>query len=414
MKIVGLIVEYNPFHNGHLYHIEESLRLTGADKVVVVMSGDFVQRGTPAIMPKHLRAQMALQCGASLVIELPVRYATGSAEYFATGAVSLLHQLGCVDYICFGSECGDIEKLSKVSNILSEEPEEFKCALQEYLKLGHTFPIARQKAMTDFLSMYSSDEVLSTILSEPNNILGVEYLKALRMLNSPIQAVTIRRNTSHYHDKALQHNYSSASSIRACIQKKDGDCQLSLKELEGQVPTTCYTLLSDSYATRYPIYPDDFSLLLHSKLMKETKESLLKFQDMSVELANRIINNRNNFTTFEEFTELIHTKNMTHARVNRILIHILLDIYKETMSPHANAYIHILGFRKGDQFILNKIKENSEIPIITKLTVQDDISIEGQEMLEQDILASNLYEIVVANKFKQPFIHELEKSLVLL
>ena len=179
MKITGLITEYNPFHNGHQYHIEKAKKLTKADKVVVVMSGNFVQRGAPALLPKHLRAKMALKSGADLVIELPVFYACASAEYFAYGAVSLLHALRCVDSICFGSECGDLTLLQKAADIMAEEPDAYKHSLQSYLRDGYRFPLARQKAFQDF----TKEEGIASILEQPNNILGIEYLKALSRLN---------------------------------------------------------------------------------------------------------------------------------------------------------------------------------------------------------------------------------------
>ena len=169
MKIAGLITEYNPFHNGHLYHIQKAKELTDADYLIVIMSGDFVQRGDPAILPKDVRTQMALQCGASLVLELPVRYATGSAEFFAFGAVSLLDALGCVDFLCFGSECGEIEKLLSLAQFLLEEPASFKEALQASLKSGLSYPVARKKAALQTLN----DQALCNILNEPNNILGI-------------------------------------------------------------------------------------------------------------------------------------------------------------------------------------------------------------------------------------------------
>ena len=150
MKIVGLITEYNPFHNGHLYHIEESKRLTGADMAVVVMSGDYVQRGTPAIMPKRLRAEMALKCGAAAVFELPVCYAAGSAEYFALGAVSLLQKLGIVDFLCFGSECNNLQALQQAADILLEEPAEYQTVLKHHLREGKSFPSARQEALAEY------------------------------------------------------------------------------------------------------------------------------------------------------------------------------------------------------------------------------------------------------------------------
>ena len=183
MKIVGLIAEYNPFHNGHLYHIRKAKEITGADAVLVIMSGNYVQRGTPAIMPKHLRAQVALESGVAAVFELPVCYATGSAEYFATGAVSLLNHLGCVDALCFGSECGDYALLERIAGILTEEPDDYTFYLKEALRKGLSFPRARQQA----LSSYLKDENVDQVLDEPNNILGIEYIKALYQTGSLIK-----------------------------------------------------------------------------------------------------------------------------------------------------------------------------------------------------------------------------------
>lgn len=161
MKITGLITEYNPFHNGHKYHIEQTRKLTGADAIIVVMSGNFVQRGVPAILPKHMRVKATLQVGASLVLELPVCYATGSAEFFAHGAISLLDQLGCVNSICFGSECGDINLLQEVAHVICEEPPAFQETLQSYLKSGDSFPLARQKALKTYFPSETYDSILS-------------------------------------------------------------------------------------------------------------------------------------------------------------------------------------------------------------------------------------------------------------
>ncbi len=427
MKIVGLIVEYNPFHNGHLYHIEESLRITGADKAIVVMSGDFVQRGAPAIMPKHLRTQMALDAGASVVIELPVRYATGSAEFFANGAVTILNKLGCVNYLCFGSECGDIDALSSIADILISEPEEYRTALQNYLKTGISYPLARQKSIEEYLhaseikslssthakitadtkinTACDSSDVSSNVLSDPNNILGVEYLKSLKQQNSKMQPFTITRKTSHYHDTELKGTRSSASAIRSQIN--------NLSEIKEQVPESCYQLMDTTYQKRFPIINNDFSLLLHSQLLRETKESLMKYEDMTTELANRIVNYRNQFISIEQFTQLLNSRNITHARLNRVLFHILLNIQKEYASAELVHYIHILGFRKQDVNLLTQIKQHSELPILTKLGNTDALDAIGTRMIQEDIDASNLYETVVTHKFQTPFIHELEKSIVI-
>ena len=400
MKVVGLIAEYNPFHNGHQYHIEKALEITGADVVIVVMSGNFVQRGTPAIMPKHLRVEAALKAGASLILELPVSYATGSAEFFAFGAVSLLDKLGCVDSICFGSECGDIEVLQNLARIIHDEPEEYKSCLSKYLRQGNSFPLARQKAITDYLN----SDIATDILAGPNNILGIEYLKALYKLESKMTPYTISRIISHYHDENLCENYSSASAIRNVLSKS------SDFNLDSQIPKASISLMSETYGTRYPIYTNDFSLLLKYKLMSKTKETITSYADVSEELANRIYNLLNQFHSFEQFCELLKTKEITYSRISRALLHILLGIKRSDILDIA--YAHVLGFRKSDASVFSEIKKFSSIPIVTKLVDTDFLSDEGKAQLEQDIYASNLYESVIAEKFKTAFINEYEHPIV--
>ena len=355
MKIVGLIAEYNPFHNGHQYHIEKAKEITGADAVIVVMSGNFVQRGAPAIMPKHLRAEMALKAGASLVLELPVCYATGTAEQFAYGAVSILNSLGCVDAICFGSECGDINVLSELAEVLCNEPVEYKESLQKHLRNGLSFPLARQKAIEE---VYPSQD-FSDILGQPNNILGIEYLKALYRLDSKMKPYTIQRVSSQYHDVELQEQFSSATALRQVIE------QHSPHDLVGQIPNENISLFQENYQKRYPIYTNDFSLLLKYRLLNETKSSLTQYADVSEELANRIYNQLNNFVSFEQFCELLKTKEMTYSRISRALLHILLGIKKTNYTDIQ--YARVLGFRKDDSNVLTVIKNASAIPLLTKL-----------------------------------------------
>ena len=395
MKIVGLIAEYNPFHNGHQYHIEKAKEVTEADHVIVVMSGDFVQRGAPSIMPKRLRCEAALKAGASLVLELPTCYATASAESFAFGAVSILDKLGCVDAICFGSECGEIKNLELLSKILIEEPTEYKDALQYYLRQGDSYPVARQKAMYE----YFDSDIANPILSEPNNILGIEYLKALYKLNSEMKPFTISRISSEYHDEELKESLSSASAIRKEINEN------GLENIEGQVPDEGLNLLTDNFETRYPVVSNDFSLLLKYRLLKETRESLCEYLDVSEDLANRIMKNRNNFVDYDQFCELLKTKEVTYSRISRALLHILLEIKKSDLTKVESA--RVLGFRKDSTAVLSAIKETSLIPLVGKLVGTED------PMLLKDVFASNLYESVVTEKFKTPYMNEYEQSIVL-
>ncbi len=401
MKIVGLIAEYNPFHNGHQYHIAKAKEITGADAVIVVMSGDFVQRGMPAIMPKHLRAEAALNSGASLVLELPVCYATGSAEYFAYGAVSLLDKLGCIDSICFGSECGDIDTLEELAKIIAKEPEEYKIFLNQYLKEGNAFPLARQKALHDYLKNNDIDDVLS----EPNNILGIEYLKALYRLNSGMKPYTITRVASHYHDNELQEKYSSASSIRKALSSTN------FQNIQGQIPTAALDIMEACLHKRFPIYAKDLSLLLKYKLLGETRTSLQAYADVSEELANRIVNQLNAYKNFDQFCELLKTKEITYSRISRALIHILLCVKKEDYTDIE--YARILGFCKKDVSVLSLIKECASITLISKLSASYDLSAHAHQMLEQDIFAANLYESVVTDKFGTDFIHEYSQAMII-
>lgn len=403
MKIVGLITEYNPFHNGHKYHIEKAKEITGADYCIAVMSGDFVQRGAPAFLPKHLRAAMALDGGCDMVLELPVRYATGSAEYFAAGAISILDSLGCVDAVCFGSECGDYDSLKSIANVLVNEPSAYKDLLHSYLKQGLNFPMARQKA----LKQYLCDDELNMILEHPNNILGIEYIKALLTRNSSIKGYTIKRKGASYHNNMLSEYNSSASAIRNLfVDNVSPDFNLLKNDL------TCYslTLLQKEYLYRYPVYPDDFSLLLRYKLLSETKESLTKYMDINQDLANRIANYKNEFSGFTQFCELLKTKELTYSRISRCLIHILLDIRNH--DSYNVTYARVLGFRKESDKLFSLLKNESSIPLLTKISNTHNWDTEVTDMLEQDIFASNLYECIISHKYDTSFKTEQVKQLV--
>lgn len=426
MKIVGLITEYNPFHNGHQYHIEKAKEVTGADTALVIMSGDYVQRGTPAIMPKYIRAEMALKCGAGAVFELPVCYAAGSAELFAMGAVSFLDSLGIVDSICFGSECNDLEGLQAVADILLEEPAEYKNFLQANLRTGLTFPAARKQAF----SAYMRDSRYAHLLDDPNNILGMEYLKALKTLDSAIKPYTIKRQLSGYHDTMLQSNYSSASAIRSLLaysgsalstQSGGGTFENThfsniLNELEDQVPASCLEILKDYHHVMYPVYQNDFSLIMKYKLLNKTSQDLARYMDVSEELANRISNQLNNFFNYKQFCELLKTKEITQTRINRALLHIMLGIKKDTVQEYIDGgyhyYARLLGVRKDREKILSSVAKNGTLPLLTGLYNTEEIPEAGKKMLRHDILASNLYKSVITNKYKTAFQNEYNQPLL--
>ena len=427
MKIVGLITEYNPFHNGHLYHIKEAKRITGADTAIVVMSGDYVQRGVPAIMPKRLRAEMALKCGASAVFELPVCYATGSAEYFALGAVSLLDSLGVVDSICFGSECNDLDALSHIADILIREPHDYRILLKNNLKKGSSFPAARQNAMLE----YTKNPAYASLLNDPNNILGIEYLKAMKKLNSPVSPFTIQRKGSHYHDKSIDAGrFSSASAIRSLLaysgsaistEQMGGSFENTsfssiLGDLEEQVPSSCLALLKDYHRVEYPVYQNDFSLLLKYKLLNKTPDTLPRYMDVSEELANRICDRLDNFFNYKQFAELIKTREVTQTRVNRALLHIMLGTKKNDVEEYIESgrhfYARLIGYRKDNEKLISHISKASPLPLLMRLSEQESLPAIGQKMLRNDLLASNLYMSVVTDKYKTAFQNEYKQGIL--
>lgn len=426
MKIVGLITEYNPFHNGHHYHIQKAKELTGADAAVVIMSGDYVQRGTPAIMPKYLRAEMALKSGASAVFELPVCYSTASAELFALGAVSFLDKLGVVDTLCFGSECGDLDALYEIAQLFCKEPVEYTACLKEKLRQGLSFPAARREAV----SACTHSEQHAALLDDPNNILGIEYIKALIRLQSPIQPCTIRRIESNYHDQELRSGYSSASAIRSLLAYSSSVISTEtvgetfdntpftsiLNELEDQVPACCLALLKDYHKVLYPVYQNDFSLLMKYKLLNKDASSLTRYMDVSETLANRIQNQLNNFFNYKQFCELLKTRDITQTRINRALLHIMLGLKKNNVREYTDNgfhfYARLLGFRKDSQKLISEISRHSSLPLLTRLSDTSSVHASGIKMLRHDILASNLYESVVTDKFKTAFRNEYKQPIL--
>ncbi len=282
MKVAGLIVEYNPFHNGHLYHLEQSKKLTGADCIVCIMSGNFIQRGEPALVNKWARAKMALLSGADLVIELPLVYAMSSAEFFAYGAVSILNSLNIVDYLCFGSESGSIDELDNIADILVWEPQAYKELLKNHINKGISFPSARQKALADYLNIGSAS---LNILSESNNILAVEYLKALKRTESQITPVTIKRINNTYNTCDLTGNISSATAIRRnffnligaqiCGDTSPDTSPEISAEISAALTHTSSTILKSEFeAGRGPIFSQYYENLIICLLRKMDKKEI--------------------------------------------------------------------------------------------------------------------------------------------
>lgn len=390
MKIVGAIAEYNPFHLGHAFHLAQAREQSGAEHVVVIMSGNYVQRGAPAMFDKYTRAEAALKNGADLVLELPPWISTGSAEYFASGAVSLLLASGIVTDLCFGSECGDLALLSKPAEILADEPEEYRQLLRKQLSSGKPYPRARALALEQY-----DPSIPTGILEEPNNLLGLEYLKALKRSGGRLRAHTIRRSGSGYHGTAIDPDSpASASGIRRALLCTGGSF---VRELCGQLPSA---EVYESYMGRTPITEDAFSLLLLEKLRRLQGSSLDQYFDVTEELSNRIWNCLDDFSSFSQFTDLLKTRNLTRTAISRALLHILLDIRRYRPAD----CIRVLGFRRDKAELLKMMTGSCTIPVVTNLA--------GSEFPRDWLYADRLYESVRSLLHGRPYQDEYRRKLL--
>ena len=401
MKAVGLVTEYNPFHNGHLYHLNKAMELTGADISVAVMSGDFVQRGEPAVLDKYTRASMALNSGVNLVVELPVNYAVSSAESFAAGALKVLDYIKA-DSIAFGSESGDIERLSKLANILCDNEDVLYKEISKYTANGISYAAARQKVVEKLM-----DKDTAAMLTSSNNILAVEYLKAIIKNNYAIKPYTVQRQGDAYNDTDIRSDYASATALRG---------NLKTDNISKYIPVKAGLILSSN--TNY-IYPDDITEALFTRLLdilfvsnydkNVFIENVMQYPDVSKEIAGRLYKSAMDMITrtvpqwagskydgafsFGSLCEHIKTKEVPLSRIKRALVRITLGLDKKHMEKYANApYIRVLGFDKKGQEYLSYIRKKVEVPLITKTADYKDV-------LLDDIHAANFYNMIVAGKY---------------
>ena len=389
-KVLGIIAEYNPFHNGHLYHLEQAKKLTGSSYTVAVISGNFTQRGSTALIDKWSRAEIALNCGVDLVLELPTLYATSSAENFADGAVKILNSLKVIDYLAFGAETSDMDLLEPIADVLYKEPKAYKMLLANELKKGVSFPKARENA----LMLYFGDiRKYLNVLSSPNNILGLEYMKSLKKYNSIIKPVAITRFEAGYNDISYSGNIASATAIRNII--KNGN----FKVLRKLVPAPSYEILMDNIKQGHIILDlSVFERQIIYNLRKMSLSEIAELPDVSEGLENSIKKVANSCNTVNEFLNLIKSKRYTSTRIQRILIYSLLGITKKDMalSKKVNPYIRVLGFNKRGKFLISEIaKANPKLDIITSVKRFIDTSSNKnlKSVLEKDIWATNVYSI---------------------
>ena len=424
MKTVAIIAEYNPFHKGHAHHLKTAKALTGADYAVIILSGPFTQRGLPALTDKYTRAKMALKNGADLVLELPVPYATGSAEAFAQGAVSILEALGCIDALCFGSECGDLKTLLTYARLFNEEPKDYQSLLQFHLKQGLSFPAARSRAAEEYLN-YTTHVCIcsqedadcrheSEILQHPNNILGIEYCRALLSRQSAIRPLTIRRASSGYHDTTMDTAFASASAIRKTITEEG----LS-PSVKAQLPPASYEALKEAFRLCPPLTLDDFSPILFDRLLLLSSKDLQSFQDVSPDLASRIENHRFQFTSVSAFADLLKTKAFTHSRITRCLCHILLRLYQSDLDTWKSqgwpVYLRPLGFRESAAPLLSAIKQKSASPLLVKAADAPFLLTPSVlALFEKEVQAAHIYEAAKVCRYGAPFAHAYRQSPIIL
>ena len=377
LKTAGIIAEYNPFHNGHKYHIEQAKILTGAERVIVVMSGNFVQRGEPAVYNKQVRTKAVLLNGADIVLELPVFYSTASAELFARAAVDILDKTNCVDFLCFGCESGSLMPLAQAADILSDESESFKAALKAALDSGKAFPAARACALAEACGVDPS------IISLPNNILAIEYLKALTTLKSTIKPIGIRRMYTEYNSLETAGSFASATAVRNMIKSNSASVQ---------------AFMPYDFGGNSPVFADDLSPMLNYALRMNTAESLSKIYGITEGLENRIIRSAGENLTFTDIVNSVKTKRYTQTAIQRALLHTILNITAEDIcrisSPSPNHYIRVLGFRRSSADLLSEICKKAALPIVTNVKSRDSLSEAGKFMLLKESSATDIYSLI--------------------
>ncbi len=387
-QVLGIIGEYNPFHNGHLYHIAKSKEETGANYVICVISGNFVQRGNTSIINKWAKAKMALANGADLVIELPTIYSISSAENFAEGAIKILNSLKIVDTLSFGMETKDISILNNIANVLYAEPKEYVTILAHELQKGNSFPKARENA----LMMYLNDiKKYANVLSGSNNILGIEYLKALKKTKSDIMPVGIKREKVLYNDEYMVDEFASATAIRKMLMTRQFD------DIRKTMPRSSYQILGQELKDgHYVIDLSKFEKEIMYALRKMTIEQIKNLPDVTEGLEVSIKNAAESCNRLDDLINIIKSKRFTQTRIQRILLYALLGIDKKKMdvARKISPYVRILGLNKrGKQLLSEIVRNNPKINIVTSVKkYMDNVGNKNlKEMLQTDIFATNIY-----------------------
>lgn len=384
MRTAGIICEFNPLHNGHRYLLD-SIRREGADAIIACMSGSFTQRGEPAMLSKQRRTRAALLNGADLVLELPVSFACGCAERFALGGVGVLNATGVCEELWFGSECGSADRLTAASRAVDSP--DLSELLRERLSSGITYAAARERAIEELFG-----EELSSLLRRPNNILGIEYIRALRRLGASMKVFTIKR-TGAAHDSAVTENgYASASGLR--------DMLLSGGNIRGLVPENTLDLFSAAEPELLKESRKKTELLLLYRLRTMSREEMSELPEMSEGLESRIFTASREQNSVEELCLQAKVKRYTMSRLRRSLIHALLGLTKQTMI-NSPQYLRVLGFTDTGRSLLREIKERSLLPVIVRPAQLRSLSAQGAEMMDQESRADRIYSLITGQDIRE-------------
>ncbi|TQR17833.1 nucleotidyltransferase [Psychrobacillus vulpis] len=393
MKATGVVVEYNPFHNGHLHHLKQSRLKTNSDVIIAVMSGNFLQRGEPALVDKWTRAKMALSAGVDLVIELPYVFATAQASDFAKGAIFLLEALKCESF-CFGSEEGSMEAFRHTYQLLSTKKTEYNTAISNFMKQGISYPKALNEAYR-FISESSSLPLVD--LSKPNNILGYHYIEAAFQLNASIKPETIHRIVANYHDEAKPNEtIASATGIRKVLFD-----EMDFTAIEHFLPSTSLNELQ-LWKSNFQIFGswERFWPILRFVILRHTKEQLANYAEVTEGMENAIWNAAMRNETFLLFMQQIKSKRFTWTRIQRMLTHIYTEFtWEQLKNMDLPTYIRPLAMNKNGQAYLQSIKKNLQIPLVSRVAACKD-----NNMLELDLRATNLYYLGLQTDYGQKMI----------
>ncbi len=401
MKACGIVAEYNPLHTGHVYQMNKARQISQADCIIVVMSGNFVQRGEPAVIDKYARTRAALKAGADIVIELPVYYALSSAENFARGAVLTLNEMKAAS-ICFGAETDNADRLAKISHAIISESPEYKAILNKALAEGLSYPAARQTALLEYLPECKD------IISGSNNILAIEYIKAILGNNLNMTYYPVLREGAGYNDDTDNAEFASAFGIRKMLMSDEHD------RLKTYLTPVMYEEISNS--KNCPLFPDDFSNIFNHKMLflkqqcninhTDFAEKLAEYEDITAELANRFAAAFTGRDNIAEFAMKVKSKNIVYSRICRCIMHIILEIRKSMSDLYNNIpYIRLLGFNKTGQQYLGSIKKELDVPFITKAA-------DYKNELIFDLACSDIYTQAVYEKYGYVMKNELQQNII--